>query len=199
MRPNGSEGFTLIEVMVALVVMAIMSLMAWQGVAGIVRTREISEAALERTLRLETVISQWDQDLAALYRSRTDVLPISCDGQSVRLVRRAESGVQVVVWSLRPADDGALAWQRWAGPEVRTKAALDQSWQSTHQFQGNEQGQIRALNGLDEWQVYFFRGNGWSNCQSTGLELPAGVRIVLSFRPGSGIGGKLQRDTLLAL
>ena len=55
---NSARGFTLVEVLVALVVMAIMSLMAWQGVDGIVRTREISQARLEQTLRLETVIAQ---------------------------------------------------------------------------------------------------------------------------------------------
>ena len=205
-----ARGFTLIEVMVALVVMAIMSLMAWQGVSGIVRTREVSQEALERTLRLETVVSQWEQDLAAL-QDRTGVPTLSCDGQSVRLVRRADAGLQVVAWSLRPADGGGSTWQRWAGTPVQTTGALQESWLRTQQFQGGEEGQIRALPGLEEWQVYFFRNNAWSNCQSTAdspgavtttgttsSSLPTGVRVVLSFRPGSGVGGKLVRDTLLA-
>ena len=84
-----------------MVVMAIMSLMAWQGVDGIVRTREANQVRLEQMLRLETVIAQWEQDLASI--QETSVVPtLSCDGQSVRLVRRAEGGLQVVVWSLRP-------------------------------------------------------------------------------------------------
>lgn len=192
-----SRGFTLIEVMVALVVMAIMSLMAWQGVSGIVRTREISEEALERTLRMETVVAQWEQDLAAIQET-PDVPALSCDGQSVRLTRRAEAGLQVVAWSLRPADDGGLTWQRWSGPAVQTTGALQESWLRTQQFQGGEEGQIRALPGLEEWQVYFWRDNAWSNCQSTGEKLAGGVRVVLSFRPGSGIDGKLVRDTLIS-
>ena len=68
----GRCGFTLVEVLVAMVVMAIMAGMAWQGVDGIVRTRSASQARLEQTLRLNTVIAQWDRDLA---RSRT---PPSC-------------------------------------------------------------------------------------------------------------------------
>ena len=55
-------GFTLIEVLVAVVVMAIMSLMAWQGVDGIVRSRDGNQVRLEQTLRLETVIAQWEQE-----------------------------------------------------------------------------------------------------------------------------------------
>ena len=62
---------------------------------------------------------------------------------------------------------------------------------------------------MSGWQVYFFQTNGWANCQSTGnvasggqgtptrVQLPAGVRAVLSFAPGSGLNGDLTRDTLL--
>ena len=209
-RPR-QRGFTLIEVLVALVVMAIMSLMAWQGVDGIARTREANQTRLEQTMRLQTVISQWEQDLASLQES-TAVPALTCDGQSVRLTRRTDGGLQVVAWSLRPDSRGST-WQRWAGPAVTTTTALQSSWFATQQFQGNEPGQLRALTGLDQWQVYFYQGNGWANCQSTGnvvtpsasapvgvptQALPSGVRVVLSFAEGSGLAGSLVRDTLIA-
>ncbi|MDQ6684404.1 MAG: prepilin-type N-terminal cleavage/methylation domain-containing protein, partial [Pseudomonadota bacterium] len=100
-RRPGNGGFTLIEVLVALMVMAIMSLMAYKGVDGIVRTREANQLRLEQTLRLQTVISQWEQDLAAL-QTGTPVEALTCDGKSVRLIRRSDNGLQVVVWSLFP-------------------------------------------------------------------------------------------------
>lgn len=206
MRASASRGFTLIEVLVAVVVMAIMSLMAWQGVDGIVRARDSNQERLERTLRLETVISQWEQDLAALQES-TAVPALTCDGQTVRLTRRAEGGMQVVAWALRP-DSTHSMWQRWAGPSVTTTTALQESWLRTQQFQGSETGQLRTLTGLDQWQVYFFQGNAWANCQSSGnvvaasgvqrQALPSGVRLVLAFAPGSGLNGSLVRDTLIA-
>jgi general secretion pathway protein J len=235
--PRQPSGFTLIEVLVAMVVMAIMSLMAWQGVDGIVRSRDANQIHLEQTLRLQTVVSQWDQDLTAIQES-TAVPALSCDGQSVRITRRAEGGMQVVAWSLRP-DTAGSTWERWAGPVVTTTTALQDSWLRTQQFQGNEPGQSRATTGLDQWQVYFFRGNAWTNCQSSGdaavllptsaaasgiaigagtstttstpltgsptslgstqrQALPAGVRLVLTFAPGSGLNGSLVRDTLIA-
>lgn len=159
-----AAGFTLIEVLVAMVVMAIMSLMAWQGVDGIVRTRESNQVRLEQTLRLETVIAQWEQDLASLQETAA-VPALSCDGQSVRLTRRTDNGMQVVVWSLRPDSHGNV-WQRWAGPAVTTTSGLQQTWLRTQQFQGSEIGQLRTLTGLDSWQVYFFQG-AWANCQSS--------------------------------
>lgn len=209
------RGFTLVEVLVAIVVMAIMSLMAWQGVDGIVRARDSNQERLEQTLRLETVIAQWEQDLASLQET-TAVPALTCDGQSVRLTRRAEGGMQVVTWSLRPDNANAM-WQRWAGPPVTTTTALQEMWLRTQQFQGGETGQLKALTGLDQWQVFFFQGNAWANCQSTGnvagtgaggvgigapggvrQALPSGVRLVLAFAPGSGLTGSLVRDTLLA-
>ncbi|MEO5880865.1 MAG: prepilin-type N-terminal cleavage/methylation domain-containing protein [Caldimonas sp.] len=199
-------GFTLIEVLVAMVIMAIMSLMAWQGVDGIVRARDSNQVRLEQTLRLETVISQWEQDLASLQQT-TAVPALTCDGQTVRITRRAEGGMQVVAWSLRP-DSSSAMWQRWAGPAVTTTTALQEMWFRTQQFQGSETGQLKALSGLDQWQVYFFQGNAWANCQSSGdvaaasgvqrQVLPSGVRLVLVFAPGSGLRGSLVRDTLLA-
>jgi general secretion pathway protein J len=161
-----ARGFTLVELLVAMVVMAIMSLMAWQGVDGIVRARESNQVRLEQILRLETVIGQWEQDLAAIQET-TAVPTLSCDGQSVRLVRRTDAGLQVVAWSLRPDSHGSV-WQRWAGPAVTTTKNLQESWFRTQQFQGNETGQLRAVVGLEAWRVYFFQGNAWANCQSTG-------------------------------
>lgn len=209
-RLRRSFGFTLIEVLVAMVVMAIMSLVAWQGVDSIVRTRDANQVRLEQTLRLETVIAQWEQDLAQIQES-TAVPALTCDGQSVRLTRASEGGLQVVVWSLRPGDLGSN-WLRWVGPPAVTTGTLQETWLRTQQFQGNEPDQLRALTGLEQWQVYFFQGNAWANCQSTGnaaapaagvvgaqrTVLPSGVRIVLSFAPGSGLTGSLVRDIRIA-
>ena len=208
-------GFTLVEVLVAMMVMAIMAGMAWQGVDGIVRARDASQARLEQTLRLNTVIAQWQQDLASIQDTATVPVALSCDGASVRLTRRTPTGLQVVAWTLRPSNTASGAsWQRWAGPPVTTTGALQDSWLRSLQLLGDEPGTVRTLAGLSQWQVYFYQGNAWSNCQSTGNVAappaagtaggvvarqapPKGVRIVLSFAEGSGTSGELTRDTVL--
>ena len=152
-----ARGFTLVEVLVALVTRGMLdhgrAAMAWQGVDGIVRARDISQAQLERTLRLNTVIAQWEQDLAALHDSR----------------RRAGAGASTA----RPcgwcaAADGRRAagrlvaarrrsWLRWAGPVVTRAGELQESWLRSQQLLGNEPGQLqRCSMASQRWQVYFY-------------------------------------------
>ena len=198
------SGFTLVEVLVALVLMAVLSGMAWQGLDGISRARTASQARVEQTLRLNTVLAQWEQDLQSVFD--TSLVPaLAFDGVTLRLVRRHADGLQVVAWSLREQ-----RWLRWTGAVVTQPAALRESWLASQQLLGNETAQLRMQDGLASWQVYFYRGNAWSNAQSsagsnpsaptnppaTRTPLPSGVRVVLAF-DGAGLSGNLTRDILL--
>lgn len=206
-----AAGFTLVEVLVALMVMAIMAGLAWRGIDGIVRSRDVSQARLEQSLRLNTVLAQWEQDLAAV--QETPAAPaLGFDGATLRITRSTATGMQVVAWSLRGAGEGGKGvLQRWAGPPVTTRTGLQQQWLATQQFLGNETGQLRTLEGATDWEVYFYRNNAWSNAQSSAdvappsgpasapsrQLLPGAVRIVLTFGEGSGFTGSLTRDFAL--
>ena len=200
MRPF--RGFTLIEVLVTVTILAIVAGLAWRGVDGIVRTKEIAETRLDHVLRLNTVLAQWEADLAALHE--TQVVPaLSFDGGSTRLTRRSEQGVQMVVWTLRGSQ-----WHRWASPPLTRRAELQDAWMRSLQLLGGEPGDLAALPGVAQWQVYFWRNNAWTNPQSTGDQsatdpraqaLPQGVRLVLSLTPASGLTGDVTRDLVLRL
>ncbi|HUP08128.1 MAG TPA: prepilin-type N-terminal cleavage/methylation domain-containing protein [Caldimonas sp.] len=197
---RAARGFTLVEVLVALAIMAVMAGMAWRGVDGIVRARDASQTRIEQSLRLDSVIAQWEQDVSAVQDSAAAsaaaaVPAISCDGSTLRITRRVDDGLQVVAWALRP-DGTSGSWWRWAGRPARTVGELQDDWMRTQQLQGGEPGGLRAIQGVDAFHVYFYRGNSWTNCQSSG-SLPTGVRIVLEFASGSEHSGSLVRDLLV--
>lgn len=192
--PRPQSGFTLVEVLVALTIMAVLSTMAWQGIDAMARTREASNAAVERTLRLQTALAQWDRDLQSLQDTRI-VPALSFDGATLRLTRVADGGVQLVTWTVREQ-----AWWRWASPAVTRVDELQDHWLRSQQLLGNEAGTLRVTADTKAMQVYFYRGNGWANAQSSGdlaaplapapgasapprmvEQLPAGVRLVLTL------------------
>ena len=181
---HAQAGFTLIEVLVALLIMSIMAVIGWRGIDSMVRSRDITQAASDRSLLLSKVIGQWEQDLQALQASPT--LPdsgLAFDGASLRLTRRSEGGVQLVVWSLHSG-----VWQRWAAPVSARVADLQEAWLRSQQLQGSEPEQLRLLSDVPSWQLYFYRG-GWSNPQSTGnLALPAAGATAAGGQSGTAAG-----------
>ena len=111
-----------------------------------------------------------------------------------------------------------------AGPARYTTLAgeLQQQWLASQQLLGNEPGQLKVLDATPRWQVYFFRGSGWTNAQSSAdidevdppappapsasapqrrpaprAALPTGVRVVLSLA-ATDSEPTLTRDVALA-
>ncbi len=203
------QGFTLVEVLVALVVMSILAGLAWQAVDAMVRSRAAVDEQSQRLQVMGTALAQWEQDLQGLLTDGP-IPAVHFDGARLRLTRRVPQGVQLVVWSLRQG-----VWQRWAGPTTNQESVLAQAWAQVPQMQGREPGHLTLAEGVTGWQVYFFRGNAWANAQSTGdlvaagvaasqgsqalpnrERLPQGVRLVMTLQGPSG-NGTLTRDVLV--
>lgn len=198
---RAAAGFTLVEVLVALLLMALLAGLSWQALDGMLRARDHGRGAIDRAVRLSTVLTQWEQDLQALVRTDA-VPPLTFDGQTLRVTRRVEGGVALVAWAVRGG-----VWQRWAGPATVRVGDLQQSWLRSQQFQGSEPGQVTVAEQASTWQIYYNRAGQWSNAQSTGdvvtppagapgapvLELlPDAVRLVVTLD-----GHALTRDIAL--
>jgi general secretion pathway protein J len=206
------SGFTLIEVLISLFIMALMAAMSWQGVDMVMRTRDTAQKRLDHLLRLQSVLAQWEIDLREIDDNPT-VPNLSFDGAHLRLIRRQPEGVQVVVWSVQ---GGELL--RWSAPPATQADMLQEHWFRSQQLRGDEPGTLHALPGIASWQLQYFYSisNAWSNAQSTGeadvgdgsaaksaavaggrQALPDGVRLILNLSPISGRSGSITRDTRL--
>lgn len=217
--PVGQGGFTLIEVLVSLLILAVLAATAWKGMDGISTARQVADGNLKQTLRLQSVMTQMESDMGQVMDTMI-VSGMQFDGAHLRLTRRAAEGVQVVVWYVQR---GRLL--RWASPVTYKFGELQKYWMSSYQLRGKEPGTLTALKGVEQWQVYCFRSGAMSNCQSTGNlaaqapgnaasgaggagggllsqvlreQLPNAIRSQLTLGEGSGFGGTLTRDIMLA-
>jgi len=73
------RGFTLVEVLVALMVLAIMAALSWQGMDVMLRSKEITQNRVDQVGALENVLAQWEADLNAVF-------PVATNGGAVPLL-----------------------------------------------------------------------------------------------------------------
>jgi general secretion pathway protein J len=165
------RGFTLIELLIAITLMAVLAGLSWRGLDSLMRSRDITQAQVDKTAVLQTVLAQWQADLNAVQPvpSITDA-GVLWDGRTLRLTRRAtawradgaDAGLWVVAWTLR-----GNQWRRWQSAPVQTRAALQQAWANAERWGQNPSSDDAAfetpLLPLDAWQLTYFRGNAWSN------------------------------------
>jgi general secretion pathway protein J len=207
-----ARGFTLVELLVALFALALLAVLSWRGLDGMMRAREVTEAHADEILTLQTGLAQWTADLEAI-EEFPPASALEWNGRVLRLTRRSSlapgDGIRVVGWTRR--ED---RWRRWESTPVFTRGDLDAAWQQADLWAQNPNEAMRqqevAIAPLEEWQIFFFRGDAWTNPQSSaatgqtaalpgavGLPtsaLPDGVRLILRLPPGRAISGRLQRD-----
>lgn len=209
------RGFTLIELLVAISLMALMAALSWRGVDGMTRAQTQMRQHSDEVLTLQAALGQWGADLDAL-ATQPATPNLDWDGRALRLLRRSASdpgeGLNVVAWSRR-AVDGQGQWLRWQSPPLRSRGEVQAAWQKAAIWAQNpsEEDRLREVRlvPLDQWQIFYYRSDAWSNPMSsagtstaTGLvaptdsQVPDGVRLVLTLPAGQTIHGTLTRDWL---
>ena len=220
-HPSCTHGFTLVELMVAIAVMALLALVSWRGLDSMVRSQETIRARNEQQMVLQTVIAQWNADLEALMPLENTQV-IDWDGQVLRMTRKSsaavDDGAVVVAWARRQTA-GRDQWLRWQSPPLRTRAQWRDAWNQGSQWGRNPSDDQRrretVLMPLDQWRLYYYRDNAWSNPQSSGSDngtgtvnppsggtnssaqlptIPDGIRVELTLPPDSAIPGRVTMD-----
>lgn len=201
----------MIELLVAIAVMAIMAGLAWRGLDAMLRTRTQVQTYSEQLQALQVGLAQWSADLDALL-PLPNTPALDWDGRALRLTRRNvnDSGLLVVAWTRR-ADDGGR-WLRWQSAPLQSRGDLQDAWLRAAQWAQNpstaDRQQEVAVLPLAQWQVFYYRADAWTNPLSSAnaaapaasaaatpdSALPDGVRLILTLPDNYAVSGSLTRD-----
>lgn len=182
-RRSRQGGFTLLELLVAISILALMSVLGWRGLETVIVARERLGAAADELRSLSVAFAQLDEDLRRSWPVRlldvgTPALQWVADPQAgwvdLELIRESSQGreptrIQRVVWRVRGEvlERGFGPWVTpqslaptgagTAGPS-EPAGASELVWQPVL-------AQVRGV----QWQVWQF-GRGWS---AAGSSVPA--------------------------
>lgn len=202
---KASKGFTLIEVLVASAILALMALISWRGIDGMFKTQSALQSRSDATQNLQVGLAQWRTDLDNMVVLQ-GTPALDWDGRVLRITRQhsqdPQAGVQVVAWTL-----GNGQWTRWQSEPLTQSEAWTLAWAQA-QIWAESAGNLNVntsrevlIHPLQTWQIYYHREGAWSNPLSSATwvknnvqNLPEGVRLVLELAGSSPLQGKLTLD-----
>lgn len=187
------RGLTLIELLTALAVMALLATLGWRSLDGLLRVRELTQARSQALTGWADVLAQWQIDLDRLAGTAGNADPTwvvwSSQGHTVRLLRQAAEGPgwQVVAWA---ATGAPARWTRWQSPPLRQRAEIQQAWELAAQRVRTEGVATVPLSAL---RVQVWDGSRWIEAPDDGPP-PRAVRLQLTPADSSGPAGPLTLD-----
>ena len=196
------RGLTLIEVLVALALMAWVSAVSWRGLDSLMRTREHTQAQVNRVAAVQVGLAQWRADLEAIQTVK-DIHTSGLDwnGQVLRIMRAvppttpgAPTGLSVCAWTLR---DGQ--WLRWQSSPTLARDELARAWLQAQRWAQDPSAQDRLqqvqIAPAQSWQIFYFRENSWSNpLSSAGTSNSTAAGSSAGSAAASGLNGPITLD-----
>lgn len=205
-QPRQQQGFTLIEVLVALVILATMAVMGWRAIDGLMRTQRGSNEHHRQAEQAQMAMLQWQLDLDAV-ATFAHAPALAFDGSSLTLVRRdaiEHTQLRVVAWRVREGQ-----WSRWQSATLSDSGDIERAWlqaQTWGQGQWESPARLDLLSASD-WAIYYYRDNAWTNPLSTkagesntsGDALPTGIRLRLQRPNATPYSGWVSLDWISPL
>jgi len=190
---RSQQGFTLIEVMVAIMLMAVVSLIAWRGLDSVTRADQHLQASSEQTEVLLRALNQMQRDIslrASVELVATDMAQDQTpktEGLAAVTVRSSDSkGFRLdVIRSAPMAGDGLQRVRWWLKGDSLYRAAAPA--RDRYPLPAAKDGVV-VLTGVSDLQVRVWDANkGWRQLSGNRREDPLGLEISLVRQTPQGV------------
>ncbi|SFP37867.1 prepilin-type N-terminal cleavage/methylation domain-containing protein [Pseudomonas sp. NFPP28] len=187
MKPS-QQGFTLIEVMVAIMLMAVVSLIAWRGLDSVTRADQHLQASTEQTEVLLRALNQMQRDISL--RASVELTPpeaTQTEGLAAVTVRSSDSkGFRLdVIRSAPMAGDGLQRVRWWLKGDALYRAAAPA--RDRYPLPAAKDGVV-VLTGVSDLQVRVWEAEkGWRQLSGDRREDPLGLEISLMRQTPQGV------------
>lgn len=187
------QGFTLIEVMVAIMLMAVVSLIAWRGLDSVTRADQHLQASTEQTEALLRALNQMQRDVSLRASVELSVPGTSEDdvekvaGLAAITVRSSDSKgfLLDVIRSAPIAGDGLQRVRWWLKGDSLYRAAAPV--RERFPLPAAKDGVV-VLSGVSDLQVRVWEADkGWRQLSGNRREDPQGMEISLVRQTPQGV------------
>ena len=190
---RSEQGFTLIEVMVAIMLMAVVSVIAWRGLDSVTRADQHLQASSEQTEVLLRTLNQLQRDISLRAGVELNAPEPSknsaekLDGLAAVTVRSSDSkGFRLdIIRSAPVAGDGLQRVRWWLKGDSLYRAAAPA--RDRYPLPAAKDGVV-VLSGVRDLQVRVWEADkGWRQLSGNRREDPLGLEISLVRETPQGV------------
>lgn len=149
-----ADGFTLIEILIAISLMAVLTLMCWRGLESVIRGRERILSTGDSMQSLSTTMAQLDEDLR-----RSQILRLILLRDPITFQRSANGPVLAVDRPLSGVSQGLIQHVEWRVQDNKLERGFSAPESPVAQSTARELTWQTLLEPVDSWKIRLLRKN----------------------------------------